>query len=325
MPELEWPTIACLTKRSTQMLRSEKMGRYLTISMIGLFIICAFATSANATLVQTTTRTINNGSADFGAGTHSGGGPAGAGIITYDWTTTTTGFLGVTGRVRGTVYWDALWSGGCARLTITYRSAGNANLAVRPFTVCGPGGNANSTANKLAIDDSFGSTALDHIVLTTAVVTNGNIVGPQSITVTQVRTIIHDVGIENGNADFGDGFHFGGLAQEAGIIAFTRNNNATITATVEGILYWDSLSPSGNACSRLIIEWRDQNAEVLRTDPILLCDAPGGDANSGLNQLELFNFNVTSGRLAQVRLRVDNTGINGDVTSAVFGYTGLIG
>jgi hypothetical protein len=284
-----------------------------------------FAGQANAVVVQTTTRTINNGSADFGGSAHAGGGPAGAAIITYDWTTTTTGLLGITGRVRGTLYWDALWSSGCARLTIRYRNSANANLAVRTFNRCGPGGNANSSANKLAVDDSFGSTALDNITLTTAVVQNGNEVGPQSTTITQVRTIIHNVAIENGTADFGDGFHFGGTPQEAGIVAFTRNNNATVTAAVEGIIFWDSLSAAGDRCSRLVIEWRDQEGDVLGTDPILLCGAPGGDANSGSNQLELFNFSVTSGRLAQVRLRVDDTGIAGDASSAVFGYTGQIG
>ncbi len=283
------------------------------------------AGDVNAVVVQTTTRTINNGSADFGSGTHYGGGPQGAGTITYDWSTTATGLLGITGRVRGTLYWDSLWSAGCARLSIQYRNVAGANLFVRNIPVCGTGGNANNAGNKIAVDDSFGSTALDHIILTTAVIQNGAPVGAVSTTITQVRTIIHDVAIENGTADFGDGFHFGGTPQEAGIVAFTRNNNATVTAAVEGILFWDSLSPSGDFCSRLLIDWRDQEGNVLRTDPIRLCNAPGGDANSGLNQLELFNFNVTSGRLAQVRLRVDDTSIAGDASSAVFGYTGQIG
>ncbi len=301
------------------------MTRYLSLAAFSLIICFAAATSTYATLVQTTTRTINNGSADFGSGTHYGGGPQGAGIITYDWSTTATGLLGITGRVRGTLYWDSLWSSGSARLSIQYRNVAGANLFVRNIPVCGTGGNANNAGNKIAVDDSFGSTALDHIILTTAVIQNGAPVGAVSTTITQVRTIIHDVAIENGRADFGDGYHFGGFPQEAGIIAFTRNNNATVTAAVEGILFWDSMSPSGDECSRLFIDWRDQEGAVLRTDPILLCNTPGGDANSGSNQLELFNFNVTSGRLAQVRLRLDDSGVIGDVSSVTFGYSGRIG
>jgi hypothetical protein len=299
------------------------MRRYI-YPTVGLIVIALAATgfsfSVGATVVQTTFRTINNGSADFGSGTHSGGGPSGNATITFDWTTTATGLLGSTGRVQGTLYWDALFGGGCARLTIRFRNAANANLAVRTINECGTGGNANNASNQTAVDESFGSTALQNIVLTTSEVQGGEEVNPRTITIVQVTTKSFPVTIENGRADFGDGDHAFGYPQEPATVTFTRNGNATVTGTVNGILYWDAYS--SDACSRLIIDFRNIDGDILDRDTFQNC-GPGGNANDGANQVFVFNNSLTRGDLFDIRLRVDDTGITGDTISNTFGFGGL--
>ena len=228
------------------------IGRMAFVLVFTVCVIGALSFDARAIIVQTTNRIINNGKADFGSGTHAGGGPTGNATITYDWTTTATGQLGSMGRVRGTLYWDSLIGGGCARLTIRFRNAANVNLAVRTIDECGTGGNANNASNKTAVDESFGSTNLDRIVLTTSEIVNGNEANSVSVTITQVTTKSFPVTIENGTADFGSGLHAFGVPQVPATISFTRNGGGLMTGTVNGVLYWDSFSDE--SCSRRL--WR---------------------------------------------------------------------
>jgi hypothetical protein len=308
-------------KRFLGLVNQRPIGTLAFCLLLMAGIIAGQNVSANATIVQTTNRIINNGSADFGSGYHSGGGPTGAATVTYDWTTTSTGQLGITGRVRGTLYWDSFF-GGCSRLIIRFRNSANVDLDVQPFDACGPGGNANATSNKVAIDFSFSSTALDSIVLTTGVVQGGGLGGARNTTITQVRTVTYPIIIENGTADFGDGYHAFGVPQEAGTVSFTRNGNATVTGTVNGILYWDSFSD--DSCARLIIEFRNIEGQVLRRNDSQQC-GPGGDANAMANQFTIFNVSSTRGDLFEIRLRVDDLNLAGDITSEIIGFGGIVG
>ncbi|HUR99039.1 MAG TPA: hypothetical protein VMZ26_13315, partial [Pyrinomonadaceae bacterium] len=297
-------------------------GRWLLAGLTVIIPVLLLASFAHATVVQTTNRIINNGSADFGSGTHAGGGPAGSSTTTFDWTPA-GGQIISTGRVRGTIYWDSLISGGCARLQIRYRNAGNANLAVRTFDACGPGGDANNSANRTVVDDSFAGSALSHIVLTTGEVVNGNLVNAASITITQVAQKDYPVTIQNGVADFGDGYHAFGFPQEPGHIIFRRDiATATMASIVDGILYYDSAN--ANSCSRIILDRRNINGVVLNNQPMLNC-GPGRDANTGANQLLISNNTVSNGNLFDIRLNVADTAFLGNAVVSTYGYAGLVG
>src|SRR5262249_23513382 len=86
--------------------------RSLWAGAITAVTLIVFTSPASAVIVQTSFSTMNAGRADFGSGTHAFGSPTGNATITYDWSTS-TGQLRVTGRVRGTLYWDAAFSSGC--------------------------------------------------------------------------------------------------------------------------------------------------------------------------------------------------------------------
>src|ERR1044072_3977648 len=103
--------------------------RFFSAVAVMAVTLTLLGSEAGATVVQTTNRTINAGSADFGSGNHSFGSPEHNATITYDWSTT-TGQLVSSGVVRGTLYWDSLFSSGRARLTIKFKDANNADLLV---------------------------------------------------------------------------------------------------------------------------------------------------------------------------------------------------
>jgi hypothetical protein len=224
--------------------------------------------------------------------------------------------------VRGTIYWDSFTSAGCTRLQIRYRNAANANLAFREFDECGPGGDANNSANRTFIDDSFGSGNLSHIVLTTGQLVNGTLVGAASTTITQVSDRNYPVTIQNGVADFGDGFHAAGFPQEPGHVIFRRNAGGTISSIVNGILYYDAFND--NSCSELILSRRNINGGLLNQDVFLNC-GPGGNANEQANQLFVFNDTFTSGFVFDVRLRVADTALQGNAVTSTFGFAGAVG
>ncbi len=279
-----------------------------------------FSINANATIVQTTNKTINNGPADFGAGNHSGGGPASNATITYDWSTATGQFRS-TGRVRGTLFWDSLFSGGCSRLTIRFRNAANTNLSVRTINECGPGGDANNSQNQTAVDESFGSLDLSHVVLTTAEVRNGVEVNFSSTTISQVVEKRYPVTINNGTADFGDGGHHFGRPDEPGYITFRRNTDGTVTGGVDGVLYWDSLG--SESCARMVIEHRNSNGAILRTRSRLNC-GPGGDANNGANQFFISEV-LTGGSLFDIRILVETTANPTSGVLSTYNFAGQVG
>jgi len=51
----------------------------------------------------------------------------------------------------------------------------------------------------------------------------------------------------------------------------------------------------------------------------------GGDANDMANQLTIFNISSTRGDLFEIRLRVDDLNLAGDIKSEIIGFGGIIG
>lgn len=194
--------------------------------------------------VQDTPVRINGGVADFGSGNHSLGSPQGNGSVTFEYTVVNQQIV-ATARVRGTLYWDALASG-CARLIIEFRDLnGNVIATQRVDTQCpAPGFNANSAANQAPVGRNFASANLHSVRLRTANVTTGteNVTG-DSIVVTAPRTRNFSVIIDNGESDFGGGTgHSGGAPTTGGTVSLTRTNG-TMSGSVTGTLFWDSLNP----------------------------------------------------------------------------------
>jgi hypothetical protein len=103
---------------------------------------------------------INNGNTDFGRDPHVAGSPSTSASVQL-----TRDQGNVTGRVKGTLYWDSLFAGGCTRLIIDFENASGTNLNEKTIDRCGTGGNANDAGNKLAIDQSFTSGSLVQIHL----------------------------------------------------------------------------------------------------------------------------------------------------------------
>ena len=282
--------------------------------------LTALGSEAHATVVQTSYRTINAGSADFGSGHHSFGGPENNAAITYDWSTS-TGQLVSTGVVRGTLYWDSLFSSGRARLTIKFKDANNADLLVRQISLDGPGGDANNSANQIAVNVGISNVNLFNIVLTVAEIRNGSEVNPVTVTITQVSEKNFPVTINNGKADFGDGDHHFGHPDDPGFISFRRNNDGTVTGGVDGILYYDAFD--ANSCARMVNDFRDVNNGILRRQTNTNC-GPGGDANDPANQL-FISDSVTNGFLSNIRINVVDTAATTNAVVQIFGFAGLVG
>jgi len=303
-----------------------RTGRFYNVPLVVLMIAVAiggFALKANATVVQTTNKTINNGRADFGSGNHSGGGPSGNATITYDWSVV-GGQIVSTGRVRGTLYVDSLFGGTCARLTIRWRNSTNNNLNSISRDICGPGGDANNSANRKAIDESFSSVSLSNITLVTCEVINNNEVASSTpLAINQVSSKDYTVKVDNGVADFGSGFHFAGSPNDPGHITFRRNIAAgTMSSIVDGILYYDAFND--DTCSRLVLDRRTGGGTILDHQSMLNC-GPGGNANNGANQLFVTGNTFTGGTVADVRMEISDTSFPADGVTLTFGFAGQVG
>src|SRR5437016_1149829 len=95
--------------------RTYASGACFAVILVAAF--CVFSTAAYATVVQTTTKKMSAGQADFGSGNHSAGSPEGSASIIFDWNDS-SGQLVSTGHVKGTIYWDSLFDSGCVLLQI---------------------------------------------------------------------------------------------------------------------------------------------------------------------------------------------------------------
>ena len=292
--------------------------RFFLAAIIGA-ALTDLSFDAQAAVVQTSFRTINAGSADFGSGTHSFGGPSGSATISYDWSTA-TGQLVSTGRVKGTLYWDSLF-GGRARLTIRFKNAANEVIELRQINLNGPGGDANNSSNKVSVDQSFSSVNLFTITLTVAEIQSGVEVDPISTTITQVIQKSYPVTINNGKADFGDGGHHFGRPDNPGFITFSRMANGTVTGVVDGTLYYDSFND--NSCAVMEIAHRDANGGILRNRTRENC-GPGGDANDPANQ-RFINEPLNSGSLSNIRVIVTDTGAPTQGVLQIYHFNGMTG
>src|SRR4026208_2208154 len=109
------------------------------------------------------------GNADFGLGSHANGIP-GPYSVTWDFTPS-AGVVQVSARVVGTLYLDRLGSG-CGRLLVDFQDFAFNLLRRRTVQFCGPGFDANNSANQRAVDISsanianFPDSRLRHVQLT---------------------------------------------------------------------------------------------------------------------------------------------------------------
>jgi hypothetical protein len=288
-------------------------------TLIMVLVISALVPDANAAIVQTNQRKINNGSADFGSGNHQFGGPQGNAVITYE-LVNRNGLTVPIGRVRGTLYWDSAFGSGCARLTVRFRNGNGTTIRTRRIDECGPGGDANLSSNQTVVDESFDGTFA--IVLTTAELhSDGSETNSSSSTISLISSRTFPVTINNDEADFGSGDHHFGRPDAPGGVTLTLNSNGTMTGRVDGVLYYDSFSD--DTCSRIVVEHEDSAGNTLRTRTFINC-GPGGDANNAANQL-FINTSFTSGVVSRIRVIVD---ILSDPRSGVlqtFDFQGLVG
>lgn len=103
---------------------------------------------------------VNSNDADFGTGTHAGGGPSGDGLVQF-----TRENCNVTGLVSGTLYYDSLFSEGCAQIIIDFENSSGTALKSQTIKKCGPGGNANDAGNQKSVDETFNNASLSKIRL----------------------------------------------------------------------------------------------------------------------------------------------------------------
>ena len=298
---------------------TRRLGGILLALVAATVLGNGLASATFAAVVQTNQRTINNGSADFGSGNHQFGGPQQNATITYD-LANIAGLITPQGRVRGTLYWDAAFSSGCARLSIRFRNAdGNTIGGVRRIDECGPGGDANNSANQTEVDQlEFG---VFSIVLTTSELRNGSEVNSSSITISLIANRTFPVTINNGMADFGDGDHHFGHPDHPGGLTFNLNGNGTMEGRVDGVLYWDS--SSNESCSRMVVEHRNSSGTLLRTRSFINC-GPGGNANDGANQL-FIDTGFTSSSLDSMRILVDTLSDPKHGVLQTYTFAGLVG
>ena len=281
-----------------RLIRSGILVNAIVISLLAL----ATSAQANASLSCGYKDLIFNGEVDFGSGNHSLGSPEHNASVGWSFQSF-NGVIAVTARVRGTLYLDKS-GGGCARLRINFQDSNFNNIqATQDRSFCGPGNNANNSANRLNIDvTSFANPQLRRVQLTlgegqtlSSIVDlhTGGVLAPST------NVSIPDR-INNGNTDFGGNSHSWGGPSSDGFIDLTLRNNGRVFGRVNGVLYWDDYFNGGTA--RMITEFRNSNGAVLqsRRDQIR---GNGGDANNIANKVGVLQlFNSTS--LSNIRLRV---------------------
>ena len=323
-------TITALTNKIRTVSKSTLAGVIVTVT------IAVLSSAAMGVTVQTYNRNLNGGTADFGSGLHSFGSPTGNGIVTFDYSYVNNQLL-VTARVNGTLYWDSLFSSGCARLTIRYRDYDHNNLAIDQVNVCGPGGDANNSSNKATVNKSFTDPFLWHVHISVNEVQNGTLLNGVSNSVAAPQRRVYGVIINSGTADFGSdslGLHVAGSPTKEAEISFSRSrlfSSFGLLGVVRGKLYYDSLVPTPG-CVRAVIDFRDESDALLDRNTFDLC-GPGFDTGSPLNQLKVeagYNFYPGSFgdfNLFRIRLRVGTVsgGSFVNVTSKTFDFNGPVG
>jgi hypothetical protein len=307
------------------------MSRQRSISRV-LVVFAAMATFVGAMSAPAwaanvgTDRSRIGFEADFGSGTHIGGTP---GLYRVDWDYTPVGgVVRVTARVRGTLYLDRLGSG-CARLLINFQDIDADNLtSTRTTQFCGPGFDANASANKRAVDQTFASTSLRRVSLA---VGSGSTLGSIELDHAAAHvapSVNGGVRINNGTADFGGTSvlpaHFGGSPSLPAPVTLVLGSNTSVVGRVRGTLFVDSTRAG---CSRVLIEFKDVNDANLATRTRDRCAPSGGDALDAANQ-RVIDESFTSPALFKIRVRVGRVAggaFVGTVVSQTHGFGSALG
>ena len=281
--------------------------RFVTRLITATAVAIAFgglkpAAWAQGLIVENDPVLINGGTADFGSGgAHAAGTPTGSGFVTWEFSTINGSFV-ATAHVHGTLYWDSV-DPGCARLTMAFKNRSGTVLTTRTKDVCVTvtGHNANDSTNQAVIDERYGSSNLESVVLRTNPVVNNQVVGSgTSKTVDLPDSKRHSMTINNGNADFGGGAgHAAGTPIDFGAVELSRNNS-DVTGRVTGALYYDSLFSEG--CAQVIILFENSGGSTISSETVKKC-GPGGNANDAVNKKNV-DKTFTSGSLFKIRLRV---------------------
>jgi len=247
------------------------------------------------------------GNADFGDGFHGNGVP-GPYSVTWDFTPG-AGVVQVSARVQGTLYLDRLGSG-CVRLLVDFQDFDFNLIARRTVQFCGPGFDANNSANQQDVDISsanianFPDSLLRHVQLTIGSGSStGSIINDRTGIHTVPRVDANDI-INNGTTDVGGpgpiGHAFGSpVNRYSASIALLEGG--LVRGNVNGILYWDSTS-AGTAC--LLIDFQDSSGAIVSSaPPIIARGVKGGNALQPANQ-QAFNQSFSSASEFKIRLRV---------------------
>ena len=116
-------------------MKAFSIRRLATALGIAAAVVGIATGSASASVVDTDTLKIWQGKADFGNGWHVGGAPTGDARLTWD-----KGSSTITVTLSGTVYWDDILSGGCARVRYRlYTTSGSIASTVYSTPVCRAG------------------------------------------------------------------------------------------------------------------------------------------------------------------------------------------
>jgi hypothetical protein len=299
------------------MLKSHQSVAILVLSMLVLSSTAQAQVSVNCGHREST----HNGEVDFGSGSHSVGTPAGSGSVRWRFTAANDELV-VTSRVQGTLFLDKIGSG-CARLRVNFQdSSGNNLQSTQDIAFCGPGFNANSSANKRSIDvTSGGNAGLAKVQLTLGQgPTLGSIIDLEtgSVRVPSTQLKFADK-INNGNADFGGNSHSGGGPSTDAFIDLSVSGNGLVAGRVDGVLYWDALVGAGSA--RIITDFQNSAGATLKSLRRRV-NGTGGDANSAPNKVGVLHI-FQSPSMSKIRLRVGKVLSSGsfvEVASKVYSF-----
>lgn len=256
-----------LRDRPTVISRQVVTGLFLPA--ITAITFAAFSPAASALIVETDYVNLNGGEADFGSGSHFLGGPVGNGVLTFDYNPSSGQYV-ATGRVRGTLYWDSLFSSGCSRLIVKFRDGAGNLLATRTVDVCGPGGDANNLANQVPVDVSFSSPNLNRVDIATATVSNG------TATATASTSHLTPNKRTYGGLDVQSIPPCAGLLACSSLVEFSgasvtfSRSNGSMTGSVAGTLVDYALF----SCGRLVIDFYDQSGNEITTGTRDVCPSP---------------------------------------------------
>ena len=300
------------------------------LSVFSLFVLVLFAISRDASAaVAGVDRDILAGSnsfpgdADFGSGTHLSGTPTGPFTVTWDYTPI-NGVVAVTATVNGTLYMDSLF-GGCARLKVQFQDI-NRNIisAPQPIQFCGPGGDANSSANQRP-NLTIPGPPDPRVRLVQLIVgfgtTSTNIVDDRTTTEFFPGITPTDK-IDSGTADLGGAgpfpIHLFGSPVDPYSVSVLLQDSGVVKGDVKGILFWDSTS-AGTAC--VIVDFRNASGTILSSRTITVTGPSGGNALQSTNQAS-FDASFSNAAVFSIRLRV---GTGTGTTAATASCTNLSG